>query len=49
MYDNAFTETWKMWNKVINTYSYTMYYNYFFDKVRFLVEVSISKSQKLAE
>ena len=41
-------ETWKIQNKV--TYSSTVYYNYFsVDKLRFLVGVSISNSQKLIE
>ena len=41
-------ETWKIQNKV--TYSSTVYYNYFsVDKLRFLVGVSISNSQKLVE
>ena len=33
-------ETWKMQHKV--TYSSTIYYNYFFSRLRFLVGVSIS-------
>ena len=41
-------KTWKIQNKV--TYSSTVYYNYFsVDKLRFLVGVSISNSQKLVE
>ena len=41
-------ETWKILNKV--TYSFTIYYNFFkVDKLRFLVGVSVSNSQKLIE
>ena len=51
-YENMIThlqETWKILNKV--TYSPTIYYNCLFliDKLRFLVGVSISNSQKLIE
>ena len=39
-------ESWKIYNKV--TYSSGLYYNFFrVDKLKFLVGVSISKSQKL--
>jgi len=41
-------EIWKMQNRVI--YSSTVYYSYFkVDKIRFLVRVSISNSEKLIE
>ena len=41
-------ETWKIRNKV--TYSFTIYYSFFkVDKLRFLVGVSVSNSQKLIE
>ena len=41
-------ESWKIYNKV--TYSSGLYYNFFrVDKLKFLVGVSISNSQKLIE
>ena len=41
-------ETWEIRNKF--TYSFTIYYNFFkVDKLRFLVGVSLSNSQKLIE
>ena len=45
-------ETWKIQNKVMNSYIEFHYiYNYFFwvGKLRFLIGVSISNSQKLIE
>ena len=40
-------EPWKIQNNV--TYSPTIYYNYFLSKLRFLVGVLMSKSQKLIQ
>ena len=40
-------EIWKIQNKV--TYSFTIYYNYFLNRLRFSVGVSILNSQKLIE